>query len=263
VPGDGEDGGDGVEGEDDVGEFDGDEGEEEDRNHAGAVFVDEETVLTKADGMNAGEPVDPSGGVGFVLLFFREDEADGGEEENGGEDVADPVKTGEETDPGGDEGSAHEDGAGDSPEKNLGLVGWFDLEGTEEEEEDEEVIDGERLFDGVAGKILGGGLAAKGFEDEDGEGERGTDPEDGGGNRGGVDLFRALVTDVNQLDRKEHDDADVETDPVTERGGAEHPVWMLQAEAGGCTAARVSPGMAGEEVAGWNWLVYLAATTKE
>ncbi len=63
---------------------------------------------------------------------------------------------------GGDEGSTHDDGAGDAPEENLGLVAWGDFEGAEEEEEDEEVVDGEGLFDGVAGEVLRGGLAAEG-----------------------------------------------------------------------------------------------------
>ena len=244
VAGDGEDGGDGVEREDDVGEFDGDEGEEEDGDHAAAVFEDEELVLAKADGMEAGEPGDPARGVGFVFFLGGENEADGGDEQDGGEGVADPVEAGEETKAGGDEGSAHEDGSGDSPEEGLGLVAGLDFEDAEEEEEEEEVVDGERLFDGVAGEVLRCGLAAEGAKDEEGEGEGGGDPEDGGGDGGGVDLRRALIADVNELDREEGEDEEVKAYPVADRGFGEHLFWMLQRE--GRYARRVLLGCGGE-----------------
>jgi len=71
MAGDGEDGGNGVEREDDVGEFDSDEGEEEDCDHAPSVFHDKELVLAKADGMEAGEPGDPAWGVGLVFIAGR------------------------------------------------------------------------------------------------------------------------------------------------------------------------------------------------
>ncbi len=141
MAGDGEDGGDGVECEDDVGEFDGDEGEEEDGDHAATVFDDEELVLTKADGMQAGEPGYPAWGVGLVFFVGGQDEANGGKEQDGGEDVADPLKAGEETEAGGDEGAAHENGSGDPPEEDFGLVAGLDLEELEEEQEEEEVVD--------------------------------------------------------------------------------------------------------------------------
>jgi len=86
---------------------------------------------------------------------------------------------GEQAEAGGDEGSAHEDGAEDSPEEDAGLLEGLDLEEAEEQQEDEEVVDGERLFDGVAGEILHGELAANGIEDEESEGEGGGDPEYG------------------------------------------------------------------------------------
>ena len=111
MAGDREDGGDGVEREDDVGEFDGDEGQEENRDHALAVFDDEELVLTKADGVEAGEPGDPAWGVGLVFLGAGQDQTNGSDKQNSGEDVADPLEVSEEAYACGDEGSAHEDGA--------------------------------------------------------------------------------------------------------------------------------------------------------
>lgn len=196
VASDGEDGGNGVEGEDDVGEFDGDQGQKEDCDHALAALEDEELVLTKAYGVEAGEPGDPAGRFGFWLFGARENETDGGDEQDSGEDVADPLEAGQEAEAGGDEGSAHEDGAEDAPEEGFGLIGGLDLEDTEEEEKEEEIVDGERLFDGVAGEVLRGGLAAHGAEEEEGEGEGGGDPEDGGGDRGGLSFGGAPVAHV-------------------------------------------------------------------
>jgi hypothetical protein len=159
MPGDGEDGGDGVEREDDVGEFDGDESEKEYGNHRAVLFADEKSVLAQADGVDASEPGKPAGGVVFFRTG-RDDQADGSDEKDRGEEIADPVEAVEEAETGGDEGSAQEDGAGDSPEEDPGLTGGFDVEGAKEEKKDEEIVDGERLFNGIAGEVLGGGLAA-------------------------------------------------------------------------------------------------------
>ena len=74
--GDGEDGGDGVEREDDVRGFDGDEREEEHGHHApGRVagvdgFAGKEHVVTERDGVDAGDPASPGGGFGRGFGFF-------------------------------------------------------------------------------------------------------------------------------------------------------------------------------------------------
>ena len=188
VTGDGEDGGDRVECKEDVGELDGEEAEEEHGGHAAAALADEELVLAEADGMDAGEPFDPARGACRLLFLLGDEEADGGGEQDEGEHIADPGEAGEQAEAGGDEGSAHDDGASDSPEEDARLAGGFDLEELKEEEEDEEVVDGESLFDGVAGEVLDGGGGAEGAEDEDGEGQGGADPEDGGDNGGAVHL---------------------------------------------------------------------------
>ena len=179
-------------------------------------------------------------GRGFGLLGGGQHEADGGDEQDGGEDVADPLEVGEEAEAGGDEGSAHDDGAGDSPEENLGLVAGFDVEDAEEDKKDEEVVDGERLFDGVAGEILGRALAAHGVEDEEGESESGGDPEDGGGDGGGVDLCRALAAHVDELHPEKNEDEDVKTYPVADGGCAGHLLLMLQRGRGRMHGARRS-----------------------
>jgi hypothetical protein len=80
-------------------------------------------------------------------------------------------------------------------------MGRLDVEGAEEEKEDEQIVDGEGLFDGVAGEVLGGGLGTEVVEEKEGEGEGGGDPEDGCGYGGGVRLCRTLAAGVDQLGR--------------------------------------------------------------
>ena len=179
MAGDGEDRGNGVEGEDDVGELDGEESEEEDGDPGVAVFADEELVLTETDGVDAGDPGDPTGCL-FVALGRGQNQADGGDEQDGSEGVTDPGEAREKTEAADDEGSAQEDGSSDSPEEDFRLTGWLDLEGAEEDEEDEEVVDGERLFDCIAGEVLGCILAAQGAKEEEAKCESGGDPEYGG-----------------------------------------------------------------------------------
>ena len=93
------------------------------------------------------------------------------------EDVADSVEAVEQRDAAGNEEAAHEHGAGDSPEEDAGLVSALDLEEAEEQQEDEEVVDGERLFEAVAGEVLDGAGWARRLAEENGEGEGGGDPE--------------------------------------------------------------------------------------
>ena len=98
------------------------------------------------------------------------------------------MEAGQELEAGGDEGSTHENGSGDSPEEDFGLVARLDLEELEEEKEEKEVVDGQRLFDSVASEIFDRRLAVECEEDEDAEGKRGGDPEDRGGYGSGTDL---------------------------------------------------------------------------
>jgi len=239
VAGDGEHGGDGVKREDDIGDLDGDESEEENRNHAASVFAGEELVLAQADGVDAVEPFDPARSR-LGLLGGGKNEPDGGDQQDASEDVADPLEVREEIEAGGDKGSAHDDGAGDSPEQHPGLMAGVDVESSKKNQEDEEVVDGERLFDGIAGEVLGRVLSAQGMEDEEGEGKSGGDPENGGGDRGGVGSCGALAACVDKLDREEREDEEVKSDPVADGGGAGHLFWMLQRGRAGCTDGGVA-----------------------
>ena len=171
--------------------------------------------------MDASEPHDPSGRR-LGLLGRGQDKADGGDEQNGSEEVADPLEASEQAEAGGDEGPAHEDGAGDPPEEDLGLTVGLDVEDAEQDKKDEEVVDGERLFDRVAGEILRCELAAHGVVDEEGEGERGGDPEYRRGDGGGVNFCRALAAHVDEFSPQEDEDEQVKAYPVANGGGAGH-----------------------------------------
>jgi len=107
-------------------------------------------------------------------------------------------------------------------------MGRLYVEGAEEQKKDEEVVDGERLFYGITGKVLGSGLGTESTEEEEGEREGGRDPEDRGSYCGGAGLFGASTAGVDQLCREEREDEDVETDPVADGSCAEHLIWMLQ-----------------------------------
>ena len=230
VPGDGEHGRDGVQREDDVGELDGDEREEEDGGHAplssltGGALADKEGVLAGADGVHALEPGDPARLVRRTreLRLSWHEKADGGDEEDGAEDIGDRMKAGEEGEAARDEDSAHDVGAGDAPEEHLRLADAVDRKEAKEQEKDEEVIDGEGFFDCVAGEVLNGGGSAEAVTDVDAEGEGSTDPE--GGGSGGRAALRAaeaaLPTRVEELRREQEDEDEVEAYPLREgRGG--------------------------------------------
>lgn len=248
MAGDGEDGGDGVYGEDYVGGLHGEEGEEEHGDHARAVLCGEEDVVAEGDGVEAGDPAGPERGVVGSFVggsgFLRQDEADGGDEEDDGEEIAHPLEALKETEAGGDEGAAHEDGSGDSPEEDAGLKGRGDAEDAEDKKEDEEVVDREGLFDGIAGEELGCEEAAEGAEDVDGEEKSRGDPHDRGGDgvamlTEGAGRGRESVeaeAGEEEFGGEEQEEDEMETDPLRaggemlcrrRNGGDEHVGWMV------------------------------------
>ena len=162
-----------------------------------------------------------------LILAFGEDETDGGGEEDEAEEGLDPVETGEEAEAAGDEGTAHEDGSGDPPEEDAGLVGGGDFEDAEEEQEDEKIVDGEGFLEGVAGEELGGGGGAEEAPEVDGGGSGGGDPHDGGGD--GVAVLAGgargaggggqAPSGEEELEGEQGHEEEVEDDPVAEGCG--------------------------------------------
>src|SRR5690606_35075593 len=78
-------------------------------------------------------------------------ELDAGEDKEGAEEVDDEVELVDEHARRGDEDGTHDERADDAPEEDAVLVGGGHGEGGEDQEENEDVIDAERLLDQVAG----------------------------------------------------------------------------------------------------------------
>jgi len=134
------------------------------------------------------------------------------------------LETVEQRDAAGDEDAAHKHGAGDSPEKDPGLVGTVDLKEAEEQKEDEEVIDGHRLFEHVAGEVLDRRGWPQRSMQEEGEGEGSGYPEGGASDGGAMRVATEadLAASVNELDGEKQEEGEVKADPVAEgRGGHE------------------------------------------
>ena len=171
--------------------------------------------------MKAFKQGDPARCGGGTVWGGGNEQADGGDEDDEGEDIAYRLDAVEQGDATGDEEAAHQHGAGDSPEEDLGLVGTVDLEEAEEQKEDEEVVDGHRLFEYIAGEVLDGTGCPERLVEEDGEGEGGGDPERGAGD-GGAEWIAPkprLAASVGELDGEKQEEGEVEADPVAEGRG--------------------------------------------
>src|ERR1017187_5288412 len=100
-------------------------------------------------------------------------------------------------------------------------------EDAEEDQEDEEIVDRERLFERVSGEVLQGAGGAHAEAQEEGESQGGCDPECGSGDGGaeGIAMQPDLAASVNQLDCKQEQEREVKADPV--RDGRCGHVTML------------------------------------
>ena len=121
----------------------------------------------------------------------------------------------EQAEAAGDEGSAENDGAEDSPEENARLAHRRDAKHAEEQKEDEQVVDGERLLQCIAGEELrsAGNFVIR--NEDGGEGKRSDRPENGG-----VDRFTKGVGEGEMeqvLQRHQHEDGGVKPNPARER----------------------------------------------
>ena len=165
------------------------------------------------------------GGLLGDFFLLRQNEADAGGEQDEREDVTDPCEALEQAEAGGDEGSAEDDGAENSPEEDAGLKGFGNLEDAEEQQEDEEIVDRERFLNGIAGEELGGGGVAERAKEEEREGEGGDGPHDGGrdgvgalaAGAGFADAARKPPAREEKLCRKEKQEREVKAEPVAER----------------------------------------------
>src|SRR5947208_498537 len=95
-----------------------------------------------------------------------------------------------------------------------------------DEDEDEDVIDAERVFDDVAGKEIEARIIAFGVPDEEVKGERESDPNQAAKDGRAHAQFAIAPLETDQVDRKRDEDAHVKGDPKPDarRHGANRPM---------------------------------------
>ncbi len=163
--GDGEDGGDGIDGEEYIGGFDNQEGEHKRGDGLFSVETGEEffVVEVAGNGVNFTEESDHEVAVGANFFFAGEEDFQGGEDEQSPEDVNDPFEFSNKGNTGGDHKAAHDQRAHDAPEEGAVLIESGDGEEAEDQGDDEDIIEAEGHFDEVAGDELNGGIGS-GFD---------------------------------------------------------------------------------------------------
>lgn len=158
VGGDGEDRGDGVDREDDVDDADQGDDDGERGGHAYAVDQGEEffAVVVRGDGDAAANPVEGRVVVEVGFLAGGPPHLDTGEEQEGAEEVEDPVEFGDEPGADQDHRGAQDECAEHADHEDALLEFGRDGEVGEEHQEDEDVVDRQGFFDQVAGDELDG-----------------------------------------------------------------------------------------------------------
>jgi hypothetical protein len=151
VAGDADDGGDGIDGEDDVGGFDDEEDEEHGGHGAAAVGEASEEavgVVGGRDGEDFAGETDEDGVLEVVgVVAAAAGDFDGGVDEEGTEDVEDPLEVFDKFNAGTDHDAAEDEGAQDAPEEDAVLVFGLDGEVGEDEGNDEDVVDAEGVVE--------------------------------------------------------------------------------------------------------------------
>ena len=199
----------GVDGEHDVGRLDEDEHGEQRRRQPLGVLDGEQLLPVVVIGRRDDPPHDAEhlalGVVDLGGLVVMGDPPRGDEQE-GAEDVEDPLELLDEGDAGEDEDRPEDERTEDAPEEDAELVLPGHGEVREDHRPDEDVVDRQRLLDEEAREVLPGRLAvvARRAEhvDHAGEGEPDRDP-DGGLDRRLLDLddVRRAVHE-QQVDRR-------------------------------------------------------------
>ena len=147
-----------IDGKDDIGSFDHQQNNEERRRKKSSVFADKEVITVVIVGHRHKTPEEPENRVPFrvdLIIIVRE-HLDAGDDQEGTEDVDYPVKLLDQCNAGKNEGGTHKQRPDDSPEKDLVLVLSRDTKEGEDHQEDEEIVDAQRLLDQITGQELHG-----------------------------------------------------------------------------------------------------------
>ena len=212
---DGEDGGDGIDGEDEIHDVDHNQDQREGREHPVAVHFDGKFLLVVlgCDAHPASAKAENEVALEIDLFAVTDEHADTGDEEKRAEEVENPVEALHQRDPEPDHGAAHEERADDSPHQHAMLILPAHLEVGKNENEDEDVVDAERIFDDVAGEEIERCLRPFQVPDEEIKAERKEDPDEApdGGFANADDVGLAIKPD--EVDRENEKDAEVKGDP--------------------------------------------------
>jgi hypothetical protein len=147
------------------------------------------------------------------LHLLRAEQLGPGVEQEGAEDVGDPLEPPDQRDPGADERDAHRQRPHNPPEQHLVLVLRRHLEVAEDQQEDEQVVHAQRLFDHIAGHELQRSPRPVPEIDQHGEARGQRDPEGGPADRlPHPDDVRVTVED-EQVQHHHQQDEGVEGDP--------------------------------------------------
>ena len=141
------------------------------------------------------------------LLAAAESHFDPGEDQDAAEQVHHPVESFDQPDAGDDEYGAHRQCSENAPFEDLRLVMPSDMEVGKDHDEDEEVVDGERLFDDVAGQEFQCLCRAEIYIDAGGECQRQRYPDQRPGKGLAKSDLVALPVEYSQIEC-EHDGYD-------------------------------------------------------
>ena len=208
---------DGVDGEDDVGDFDEHEHGQQRRGHEHAVATCPEflSVVVLRRGHEALEEPEGLGLRGVDVLVALHQHPDAGEDEEGSEDVEDPREAGDEDGACCDEDRPEDQGTDHAVEEHAVLVLPGHREVAEDHGPDEDVVDRQGLLDDVAGEVLEAEFGAVGPPDDptDRDGHRDPDARPDGGFLNTDDVGIAMHEEV---DREHREDAREERAPDPE-----------------------------------------------
>ena len=151
-------------------------------------------------------------GLNFSVAAFEE--FDPRVDEEGAEDVDEPVEAIDEGDAGKDEEGTKKESSDDAPEKGGELSFFGDGEIGEENGEDKNVIHAEGEFDNVAGKEFHGGLGAEGEGDDHTKGQSEGDPAGGGLERAAKIDGAGVAMEKDQVGSEEGEDEGSEKNPA-------------------------------------------------
>ena len=96
----------------------------------------------------------------LTLTFRAEQQAPGGEQDEGGKWIGDPLKALDEREPGADRQPPEHESACDAKQEHAALILGGNVELGENDDEDEDVVDRQGFLEEVRGEILGRGASA-------------------------------------------------------------------------------------------------------